>query len=207
VKIDNDELNEIARKFIEAREKYPTNSNELKKEEKIFFSKTKPIVDMIVGRYRKFTNYPDLHQDACQALIEATLSFKPGKGNFSWWAIKYMKTKVSRCANKHSTIKISMSAMKKKDIKPYKMLEVPIMTSDANPLKELEDFQMGAIVTEAMNGLPDDKRNVLELAYEFSGMKKSTAKIARELGMTRQACVRLLREAEREVRKSISEKL
>ena len=71
-----------------------------------------------IKRYLNYVNYEDLYQDGKFALFSAMDSYELGRGSFFWWANHFIGTYVSRRANKHSTVKISMK--KSKDIHPIR---------------------------------------------------------------------------------------
>lgn len=167
------------------------------------------LVEGRARRYRGFSNYDDLCQDGRLALYLALQSYEPEKGDFYWWANKYIKTKISREANRHSTIKIPLKHTK--TVLPYKVSQLPVIV-DGNPsaCESMEKDQTSSIVRSAVGKLPEDQRRVVELHYEMAGHghrkeEYSIGKICDKLNITRLSCVRLLNKAQEALRQDLLE--
>jgi RNA polymerase sigma factor (sigma-70 family) len=110
--IDINEVDNIARKYLELKNAAKNGTRKEQIEYRRFqtycVNKMMPIILNKTSKYMKFSNYSDLKQDGCEALIMAFESYDPNSGSFFWWADKYVKTKVSRAANKHSTISVPL---------------------------------------------------------------------------------------------------
>lgn len=155
-------------------------------------------------RYSGFSNYEDLYQDGRLALVAALKTYDLDKGDFFWWANKYIKTKMSREANKHSTIKIPLKHAK--EMTPYKVSKIPTMIDESSSAMEtMENQEQDSIVRNAIGKLPEDQRRVIELHFEIgSKAKLSIGKICKQLNMPRIKCEQLLNDAKDVLRQELA---
>ena len=126
-----EKISDLLTKLVMLRRKCAKSkrSVKLRKEFELVQSQCAKELDYLVEartrRYKSFSNYDDLRQDGRLALYLALQSYEPEKGDFYWWANKYIKTKISREANRHSTIKIPLKHTKY--VTPYKVSQLPII--------------------------------------------------------------------------------
>jgi RNA polymerase sigma factor (sigma-70 family) len=153
------------------------------------------LVEGRASRYRGFSNYEDLCQDGRLALCSALRTYEPGKGNFFWWANKYIQTKLSREANRHSTIKIPLKHAK--DMTPYKVSKIPVMIDYSDDASEtIQIVEKNTIVQKAVSKLPEDQRRVIELHFEMGNKQRlSIGSICKKMGISRMTCAKLLDDA------------
>ncbi len=166
------------------------------------------LVEARTRKYKSFSNYDDLRQDGRLALYLALQSYEPEKGDFYWWANKYIKTKISREANRHSTIKIPLKHTK--HITPYKVSQLPVIVdNEPNALESISKGETDTLIRDAVNKLPDDQRRVIELHYEMSDGNHrdshSIGKICDRLNITRVNCQKLLNEAKKTLKQELSD--
>jgi len=141
-------------------------------------------------------------------LYRALQTYKPEKGDFFWWSNKYIKTKISREANRHSTIKIPLKHAKQ--VQPYKVSQLPIII-DAGPsaLEHIAKDEAVTLIRSAVEKLPEDQRKVITLHYELSGGSDnrrdlySIGKICDRLNISRMSCVKLLTEAKKTLKREL----
>lgn len=202
------EINEIARKFITLKKKARPGTKaerKFKVYQNYCASKLAPLVYCKTSKYRKFSNHPDLQQDGFEALMLAFETYDPDKGDFTWWASKYINTRVSRAANAHSTIRFPLK--KAKELQPYKTSTMPILVDPKmSPLEDVERAQESNVVQRAIAKLPAQQKQIILMHYDFVvGKKKSNSisKISQELKISRPTCVKLLDEAEKSLRKNL----
>ena len=228
----NEEINETAKRFKDLKEKMERIKKLTEKADKIkklkeraneikeLKEKIKEFKDyqnycaekfsgMVLSRaskYRKFSNYSDLVQDGFEALMMALETYNPKKGNFSWWADKYIKTRLSRSANAHSTIKIPLK--KAKDMQPYKTNSIPLLIDNSNnPLNDVERTEEHEAIWQALDELSETQKQAILMRHEFNGKKDaSVSKISETLNISRLACTKLLSEAESKLRNSLHKK-
>jgi RNA polymerase sigma factor (sigma-70 family) len=184
---DHSRINSLAQNYLDLI----TKENELPLKEKIRLRSEKNtclqnliwLVSTRTGKYKKFPNYEDLMQDGQEALIMALNSYKPGKGNFLTWAHYYIKTKLSRRANKHSALHIPMAVAK--DHKPHKVNELPVMIDDSDPQEKATKNELLSKLEEVINTLPDLHQLVLRYAYgmEIDGIILSKRTILQRCGI------------------------
>jgi RNA polymerase sigma factor (sigma-70 family) len=110
--IDIKEIDSVAKKYLELKNAAKNGTRKEQIEYRRFqtycVNKMMPIILNKTSKYMKFSNYADLKQDGCEALIMAFENYNPNFGSFFWWADFYVKTKVYRAANKHSTISVPL---------------------------------------------------------------------------------------------------
>lgn len=209
---NKDEINEIAKEFVELRERAEKSKSKKIKSKFIEFQevvvkKLSHLVLLRTNRYRMFNNHHDLQQDGFEALFMALKTYRPEKGDFSWWAKKYIDTRVSRAANSHSTIKYPLKTIK--DFKPHKMNSIPIITDTAStPQENLENSELKKAVTEAINLLPEIQQVVVKLSFEMAGNRASTiTKISEELKISRTNCIKILDSAKNSLKELLADNL
>ncbi len=203
-----DEINKIVKEFVELRERAEkSKSKKIKSKFKQFqieiVNKLSHLVLLRTNRYRMFNNHHDLQQDGFEALFMALKTYRPEKGDFSWWAKKYIDTRVSRSANAHSTIKYPLKTIK--DFKPHKMSVIPVITDTAfDPQESLEYSELKKTISEAINLLPEIQQRVIKLSFEMAGNRASTiTKISEELKLSRTATLKILEEAKNKLRETL----
>lgn len=195
-----EEINKIARNLLEIKDKAITTGSkkaikEYKEYQNYCIDKLSPLVKNKTNKYRKFSNYPDLQQDGFEALMLAFETYNPEKGDFVWWASKYINTRVCRAANAHSTIRFPLK--KAKQLQPFKINTIPVLIESKNgPLENVEEAQCSQVIQDAIAELPDDQKQIILLYYEFKDSNTSISKISKELKISRPACVKLLDKAE-----------
>ena len=162
----------------------------------------KSLEGLIVGKlykYKNFSNYPDLKQDAYEALFQALNTFNPNKGSFIWWANRYIKTRISRSANAHSTIKYPMNIAKME--MPYKVNDIPIMIDlKPSPLQEAEVSEYYNRLHDAIEKLSDEQKTIINMTYGCNGVRQQPISyITNIIGMSRTKYIRLLKSAKEEI--------
>lgn len=187
---------EIVKKFCEFRNKSLERKNSKYRSEYLYYRELclkefDYLVKRLAQKYKQFSNYEDLYQEGRMALLAALNSYNYDKGDFNWWANKYIKTKLSREANKHSTIKIPIK--KTINMQPYKVSQIPVII-DTTPsaLDEMIKKEIKDEIILALNKLPEKHRTVIEL----SGIKShSVTQISKELNIPKKDCLKILNEA------------
>ena len=199
-----EEINKIARKFLELKDKAITTGSkkaikEYKNYQNFCANKLSPLVNNKTNKYKKFSNYPDLQQDGFEALMLAFETYNPDKGDFVWWASKYINTRVCRSANAHSTIRFPLK--KAKDLQPYKTNTMPVLVdSKKDPFENIDDAQQKSVIKDVISELPEKQKQIILSHYEFKEGNASISNISKELKISRPACVKLLEEAERSLK-------
>ena len=206
---DRDEINTMIENFVKLRDR--TRKSRSKKVHAKYQQMLALCADkldyLIVSRtrkYRGFSNYDDLRQDGQVALMLALNSFDPLKGNFFWWANCYIKTKISREANRHSTFKIPIRHTK--EVQPYKVSQMPlIIDKGPDALTSAEDSEVKGRVSDAISKLPNDQRRVVQMYYEIDGFRPhSIGRICEEMNISRINCIKLLTEAKEFLKEDLS---
>jgi RNA polymerase sigma factor (sigma-70 family) len=211
--VDQDRINNLLSNMVVLRKKcVKSKSNNLKRElEDIQSECTKELeylVDARTRRYKGFANYEDLKQDGRIALYRALQTYKPEKGDFYWWANKYIKTKISREANRHSTIKVPLKHAKL--VQPYKVSQLPIIIDgEISALDHIAKDEAVTLIRSAVEKLPEDQRKVITLHYELGGASDnrrdlySIGKICDRLNISRMSCIKLLAEAKKTLKREL----
>lgn len=206
---NQEEIDEYAKELIRLRDKFQKSKRIALKQkyleyQRFCMEKFKYLVTIRVSKYRKFSNYKDLEQDGFEALILALRTYNPNKGSFTWWADKYISTRVSRAANTHSTIRFPLK--KAKEIKPFKTTSIPIIV-DTRP-DALESIQTSEEVNELRNAiqeLPENHQKLIKLIYGFQGMEPhSIGDALKTLCLSRPQCLKLLEEAKHQLKEKLT---
>lgn len=207
------EINNLLNKLVDLRRKCSkSKSKKLHKEfddmQAVCAKRLDYLVEARTRKYKGFSNYDDLKQDGRLALYLALQSYEPEKGDFFWWANKYIKTKISREANRHSTIKIPLKHTK--HVTPYKVSQLPVIVDNTpDAFDTINKDESSCIVRSAVSRLPDNQRRVIELHYEMNLSNRresfSIGKICDRLNISRGSCVKLLNEAKKTLKQELSE--
>lgn len=208
--LTQDEINALATKFITLRDQ-ANQSEQANKNYKIYqnfcVEQLKFLVRMRAAKYRKFPNYQDLEQDGFEALILALKTYNPSKGCFSWWADKYIKTRISRAANSHSTIRFPLA--KAKEMKPHKVSVIPPMTDlKPNASESLENFQNTDRLIQAVCRLPMPQQQVITMVFGLNGIEShSVGALTKSLSLSRPQCLRLIEDAKEQLKKILNSEI
>lgn len=185
------EANEILKEFVYLRDKYRTSKSKslhtkYQRQIELCAQKFDYIVLNKAKRYRSFSNYDDLVQDGRLALMLALDSYQLDKGSWFWWANQYIKTKISREANRHSTIKIPLK--KAREMTPYKVSQMPVLTDNAeSALSNMESSERLDIINLAVLNLPCTQRKIIQMYYDLdinNHNKKNIHCIRKELNLS-----------------------
>lgn len=208
---NQEEIDEFAKELVRLRDRsQKTKSAAIKQKyldyQKFCMEKFKYLITMRVNKYRKFSNHKDLEQDGFEALILALRTYNPDKGSFTWWADKYISTRVSRAANAHSTIRFPLK--KARELKPFKTATIPVIV-DMQPdaLESIQTSETTSYVSKAILELPEDHQKLINLIYGFQGMKPhSIGNALKELSLSRPQCLRILEEAKTKLKEKLTQK-
>jgi RNA polymerase sigma factor (sigma-70 family) len=192
-----DEAQQLMEKFIELRTKLketksPSDLIAFEKHERKCIEQFMYLVTMKTGRYKSFSNYNDLNQEGCEALIKAMKNYNPKKGNWFWWAHKYIDTRISRSANLHTTIRYPLKVAKA--TAPHKESIMPLMIEERYcPDKELEELQATQAIHSVISLLSNDQKEIINLAFGFDGGKPmSINKVCKKLNISRLNCIKTI---------------
>jgi RNA polymerase sigma factor (sigma-70 family) len=205
-RLSPEEMDALTRKYLKlkkAAEKSDSARAEFKSYQNYCVEKLKYLVHIRAAKYRKFSNHPDLEQDGFEALILAFNTFNPDKGSFSWWANKYISTRISRAANAHSTIRFPIK--KAKELRPYKTNEIPvIIDKGADPLQSAEFAEQKESVMMAIGSLPEKHQSVVNMTYGFNGaVERPVREVMDVLELTRPQYTKILRDAKDKIKQQI----
>lgn len=208
---EEQEANDIAFKYINLKSQVQKHNSikdkiELKKHEQLCIDKFKYIVDKRSFKYRKFSNYMDLRQDGFEALFLAMKSYNYNKGNFSWWADKYIATRISRSANAHSTIRIPIK--KAKLIKPWKVIDLPDNQAEEIVPCDYEAKQTNDNINIAINKLDVQQQIIIKSVYGLYGVEPSTiTKTAKQMNLSKKKAVEMFEQAKNQLQKILTESM
>lgn len=208
---NQEEIDEYAKKLIELRDTSEKQKNPILKQKYLEYQnfcieKFKYLVDIRVSKYRKFSNFKDLEQDGYEALILALKTYDPKKGSFTWWADKYISTRVSRAANTHSTIRFPLK--KARELKPFKITTIPtLIDMQPNALENISITETTDHITQAINELPQEHQKLISLIYGFQGMNPHSIGTAlKTLSLSRSQCLKILTEAKFQLKEKLKSK-
>lgn len=202
---NQEEIDAFATKVITLRKRAEkTKSRAVKRQYKElqdqFVAKFRYLVLNRIGKYRKFSNYPDLEQDGLEALVLALRTYNPEKGSFTWWADKYISTRVARAANTHSVIRFPLK--KAREIKPYKIATIPtIVDTQPTAQQNIEQTETATRVGAALKTLSPEHQKLLTLIYGLQGVKpQPMGNVQTTLSLSRSQCLKMLEEAKTQLR-------
>lgn len=163
---------------------------EFKKHESECIQKFSYMVKMKTAKYKCYSNYDDLNQEAYEALSKAMHTYDPTKkALFFWWAHKYLDTRISRSANLHSTIRYPMAVTK--TITPQKQkLDFSKILIDKTPSTEFDVQETKKIVQDGLNLLPEKQKQIVSLVFGLDEDPMSINKICNLLKISRSACIK-----------------
>lgn len=142
----------------------------LKSEQEKIIKNLKCLVNIRSFKYKKFSNFYDLEQEGFEALVMALNTFKPNKSSFTWWADKYISTRLSRAANAHSTVRVPLKHARQ--MKPLKSSNMPLIIDERNGYSELESKYVAKRMMDAINELPDVNKKFMIMLYGLNGIRQ-----------------------------------
>jgi len=146
------------------------------------------LITMRTNKYKGFSNYEDLNQEGLEVLIRAMNNYDPAKGNFFWWAHKYIETRIVRSANAHTVIRYPLKFSKKHA--PHRENKIPDKADEKNiPEILTEQLEITKEIKLAMEKLDENQKKLIDLAYGVNGDKPmSVSKICKKMKLTRFHC-------------------
>ncbi len=202
------EIDQLALNYINAAALIPTVSSKEKKElakvQNECITKLGFLVTSKLYKYKKFSNYEDLKQEGFEALLMALATFKDQKSSFSWWGTKYIATRISRAANKHSTIKVPMKHAVEQ--KPLKAAEVPVIEDITTPDKELIFKEICLEISKEIDKLKPKEKQVAKMFYGVDGINQHTiTTISEELELSRSSVAKTVSNLQKRFRNIIEQ--
>jgi len=196
--LSQSEIDAIAIRFIELRDNSKKSKkylDEYKKYQNFCISKLSFLISNKVRKYKKFSNFQDLEQEGFEGLLLALKTYDPNKGSFSWWANKYIGTRVVRAANAHSTIKFPLKISK--EVKPHKVNTFPVIIDlNSSPEKDLEIQEFQKIIKNAISKLDSRHQSIINLAFGFNNMNSmAVSSILKKLKISRNQFLKLIEES------------
>lgn len=184
-----------------------TDSNELrklKKQQEAIIKNLKCLVNIRSFRYKKFSNFLDLEQEGLEALIMALNTFKPNKSSFTWWADKYISTRLSRAANAHSTVRVPIKHAR--EMKPLKSSVIPLIIDDRNGYTALESKDAEKRMIFAVNQLPEINRKIISMLYGLNGIRQyNITQLCERFSLNKSESLKLINDSKKKL-KNILEK-
>jgi RNA polymerase sigma factor (sigma-70 family) len=206
--LSNEEAQELMKKFIALRAKAKETQldqdiQSFRKYETLCIEKFQYLITMKTGKYKAFANYEDLNQEGFEALLKAMKNYDPARGSFFWWAHKYIGTRISRCANLHTTIRYPLRVAKL--TVPHKESVMPLLIEERHcPDKEVEASQTNQAIQNSFSFLTTEQKEIIGLAYGLGGDKPmSVNKICRQFNISRLNCIKLINRALETMRDNI----
>jgi RNA polymerase sigma factor (sigma-70 family) len=229
-----EEGQELIIKFIELREranetKSPIDEKTFRTFEKKCIHDFMYLITLRTARYRNFANYDDLNQEGLEALLKAMKNYNPKKGNFFWWAHKYIDTRIARMANTHTTIRFPLKVAKeitpvrlslngngvvfsdgmsvRKDTKNKDIVSPSsfiFLEETRIPEKEVQKTHDIKALQGAMEFLSEQERKIISMYYGLFGEDKlSIKKICSSLKIPRSICIKAINSAVSSLRDEI----
>jgi len=198
--ITEQEAQDLMKELISLREKVKKTKDaklirQLKTHENKCIDSFRYLIKMKTSRYKSFSNYDDLNQEAMEALLKAMNNYNPKKGSFFWWCHKYIDTRISRTANLHTTIRFPLRVAKKTP--PHKEpIPKNLIDSRSNPEKQVENLEFARALNLAIDDLPEKQKNILSMLYGISvDTPYSINEICESLNIARSVCIKEIKNA------------
>ncbi len=204
-----EQLEQMAVDYLELQKNLNIASNSkearrLKIKQENIIKNLKCLVNLRSYRYKKFSNFLDLEQEGMEALIMALNTFKPNKSSFTWWADKYIKTRLSRAANAHSTVRVPIKHAK--EMKPLKSSVIPLIIDDRNGYSDLEEKYMGRRVIEAVNSLPDLNKKFISMLYGLNGIRQyNITQLCEQFSLNKSESLKIINDSKRKLKNILDE--
>lgn len=155
------------------------------------------------SKYKKYSNAEDLEQEGFEGLVMALKTYKPNTSSFTWWADKYISTRITRAANAHSVIRVPMAKIK--DLKPIKVDELPAMISSDTPEKISIQKEFNNVFELSMKKLSTKEIVVINCFYGIDQESMSIKEISKKFSWSDQETIKLLKKAKKVLKKAIKE--
>jgi len=172
--------------------KSQTDIAEYKKHEQICIDKFFYLISMRTNKYKGFSNYEDLNQEGLEVLVRAMNNYDPSKGNFFWWAHKYIETRITRSANTHTVIRYPLKFAKANV--PHRETKMPELKEEKNiPETLTEDLEITKVIGSAMDHLNEEQKKIVNLVFGVDGDKPlSISKVCKKMKLSRFYCMKMI---------------
>lgn len=199
-----EQLEQMAIDYLQIQEnlKKSLSSNDIRKlktKQEAIIKNLKCLVNIRSFRYKKFSNFIDLEQEGLEALIMALNTFKPNKSSFTWWADKYIRTRLSRAANAHSTVRVPIKHAR--EMKPLKSSVIPLIIDDRTGYSELELKDIEKRVMEAVNKLPEMNKKFISMLYGLNGIRQyNITQLCEKFSLNKSESMKLINESKKKLK-------
>jgi DNA-directed RNA polymerase specialized sigma subunit len=199
-----EQLEQMAIDYLDIKENLKNASDSkkirtLKIKQENIIKNLKCLVNIRSFRYKKFSNFPDLEQEGLEALIMALNTFKPNRSSFTWWADKYISTRLSRSANAHSTVRVPIKHAK--ESKPLKSSIIPLIIDERNGYSELEIKDIEKRVIEAVNKLPEINKKFISMLYGLNGIRQyNITQLCEKFSLNKSESMKLINESKKKLK-------
>lgn len=199
---------ELLTKYTELKtlsEKEPSvlNKKNLEKHKNMCAQKFSYLVSIKTSRYKNFSNYEDLMQEAFLALMHAMDSYDVKKGSAFWWIHKYLDTRIVRSANNHSVIRYPMKVAKNQV--PHKENVMPTLIENIyNPDDMFEKNEFSKELNSAFSKLSNEQQEVVDMVYGLTNKEPASInRVCEDKNISRAQCLKILKSAIKDIRSSI----
>lgn len=199
-----EELEQMAIDYLSLKDSLASanDKNEIRKiksKQESIIKKLKCLVNIRSYRYKKFSNFPDLEQEGFEALVMALNTFKPNRSSFTWWADKYISTRLSRAANAHSTVRVPIKHAK--EMKPLKSSNIPLMIDERNGFTSLASKDAQKHLLNAINQLPDFDKNFIYMLYGLNGIRQyNITQLCERFEISKSESMKLINESKKKIK-------
>lgn len=171
----------------------------LKTQQENIIKNLKCLVNIRSFRYKKFSNFLDLEQEGLEALVMALNTFKPNKSSFTWWADKYISTRLSRAANAHSTVRVPIKHAR--EMKPLKSSVIPLIIDERNGYSDLEAKDLEKRILFAVNQLPDMNKKIISMLYGLNGIRQyNITQLCERFSLNRSESLKLINDSKKKLK-------
>ena len=208
------EANQLIKKYVRLRDKLKISSTtklvaDFKRQEKLCIEKFQYLIFTKTNKYKIYPNYEDLVQEGHVALLSALKNYTFDKKckidanmlRFFWLVHKYVDTRISRCANLHTTIRFPLKYANK--ITPHRESIIPTLHGESilpifgeridDQYDILERGETLKSIRHNFSNLSTNQKKVVQMLFGMNGEKQySISKVCQKLNISRPTCVKIL---------------
>lgn len=189
------EYEELAIKLINLRDKSlinPALTNDYKKLLQSCLITFKPLIEINLGKYLKYSNIEDIRQEGLIGLNKSIVTYQLNKSSFTWWANSYIKNAIIRQASKHTVIYIPPTKAKKYQQFQQELTEF-IADPNSSPEENVILHDVLIKTNKIIDGMKALDKQAIVWHLKHQGNKK-LHHICNELKLSRHELMKLIKE-------------
>lgn len=172
--------NDVKNEIVVIRQLASTDKDLAAKKESNLVSSLAFIVNSTIAKYKKFPNYEDLYQEGMYGLVKAIQNYNTDTTfDFFRYAMWWIKARIFRSIGKINLVRITGDVEESKRTFGMSDITTTDVSSNETPETVLIHNDEISQLTKALDKLPQDHKELIQLRYGLTGNKELTLK---ELG-------------------------